>query len=92
MTSISDRLASALGGSYTIERELIGGGMALVFVAEDHDLEIRCVNQDAINSRMKPRVNLDVSVRRRDWRTFKYLIASVADRFSQSEEVMYVYA
>jgi serine/threonine protein kinase len=38
MTSISDRLLSALGGSYTIERELAGGGMAIVFVGEDHDL------------------------------------------------------
>ncbi|MGZ3331408.1 MAG: protein kinase domain-containing protein [Gemmatimonadaceae bacterium] len=38
MSSISDRLLSALGGSYTIERELTGGGMALVFVGEDHDL------------------------------------------------------
>ena len=38
MTSISERLLSALGGSYTIERELTGGGMALVFVGEDHDL------------------------------------------------------
>ena len=43
MTSISHRLASALGGSYTIERELIGGGMALVFVAEDHDLDRKVV-------------------------------------------------
>jgi eukaryotic-like serine/threonine-protein kinase len=38
MSSISDRLLSALGGSYTIERELTGGGMALVYVGEDHDL------------------------------------------------------
>jgi serine/threonine protein kinase len=38
MTSISERLLSALGGSYTIERELTGGGMALVFAGEDHDL------------------------------------------------------
>jgi len=38
MSSISDRLLSALGGSYTIERELTGGGMALVFMGEDHDL------------------------------------------------------
>jgi serine/threonine-protein kinase len=38
MSSISERLLSALGGSYTIERELTGGGMAHVFVAEDHDL------------------------------------------------------
>ncbi len=38
MSSFSERLLSALGGSYTIERELTGGGMALVFVGEDHDL------------------------------------------------------
>ena len=43
MSSISERLLSALGGSYTIERELTGGGMALVFVGEDHDLERRVV-------------------------------------------------
>ena len=36
--SFSERLLSALGGSYTIERELTGGGMALVFAGEDHDL------------------------------------------------------
>ena len=38
MSSVSERLLSALGGSYTIERELVGGGMAQVFVGEDHDL------------------------------------------------------
>jgi eukaryotic-like serine/threonine-protein kinase len=38
MSSISERLLSALGGSYTIESELTGGGMAQVFVGEDHDL------------------------------------------------------
>src|SRR6202163_638926 len=38
MSTLSERLASALGGSYTIERELTGGGMALVFVGEDHEL------------------------------------------------------
>ena len=38
MSSTSERLLSALGGSYTIERELVGGGMAQVFVGEDHDL------------------------------------------------------
>ncbi|MFL5565184.1 MAG: protein kinase domain-containing protein [Gemmatimonadaceae bacterium] len=38
MASISERLLSALGGSYTIERELTGGGMALVFAGEDHEL------------------------------------------------------
>src|SRR5437762_6995612 len=38
MSSISERLLSALGGSYAIERELTGGGMALVFAGEDHDL------------------------------------------------------
>jgi eukaryotic-like serine/threonine-protein kinase len=43
MSSISERLASALGGSYTIERELTGGGMALVFMGEDHELERKVV-------------------------------------------------
>lgn len=43
MASISERLLSALGGSYTIERELTGGGMAQVFVAEDHDLARKVV-------------------------------------------------
>ena len=43
MSSVSERLLSALGGSYTIERELIGGGMAQVFVAEDHDLARKVV-------------------------------------------------
>src|SRR3954454_22695987 len=43
MTSISDRLLAALGGSYTIERELTGGGMALVFMGEDHDLDRKVV-------------------------------------------------
>src|SRR4051794_20150224 len=43
MSSISDRLLSALGGSYTIERELTGGGMALVFMGEDHDLARKVV-------------------------------------------------
>ncbi|HEV7389607.1 MAG TPA: serine/threonine-protein kinase, partial [Gemmatimonadaceae bacterium] len=36
-------LLSALGGSYTIERELTGGGMALVFMGEDHDLDRKVV-------------------------------------------------
>ena len=43
MSLISERLLAALGGSYTIERELTGGGMALVFVGEDHDLERKVV-------------------------------------------------
>ena len=43
MPSTSERLLSALGGSYTIERELIGGGMAQVFVGEDHDLARKVV-------------------------------------------------
>lgn len=32
MPQISERLLAALGSSYTIERELTGGGMARVFV------------------------------------------------------------
>ena len=43
MTSISERVLSALGGSYTIERELPGGGMARVFVGDDEDLDRKVV-------------------------------------------------
>src|SRR6476659_9616777 len=43
MPSISERLLAALGGSYTNERELTGGGMALVFMGEDHELERKVV-------------------------------------------------
>lgn len=43
MTQISERLLAALGSSYTIERELTGGGMARVFVAEDSDLARKVV-------------------------------------------------
>src|SRR5256714_10598614 len=43
MSSISERLLAALGGSYIIERELTGGGMALGFMGEDHDLERKVV-------------------------------------------------
>ncbi|HTR20208.1 MAG TPA: protein kinase, partial [Gemmatimonadales bacterium] len=35
MTGVPDRLAAALAGHYTIERELGAGGMATVYLAED---------------------------------------------------------
>lgn len=38
---LADQLSAALGGAYTIERELGGGGMARVFVALDRNLERR---------------------------------------------------
>ena len=34
-SDLRDQLQATLGGSYTIERELGGGGMARVFVAEE---------------------------------------------------------
>lgn len=34
MTDLRDQLQTTLGGSYTLERELGGGGMSRVFVAE----------------------------------------------------------
>jgi len=37
-SSLSDRLQNALGENYVIERELPGGGMAHVFLAEDRRL------------------------------------------------------
>jgi len=38
MMELRDQLQSALGTSYTLERELHGGGMSRVFVAEDETL------------------------------------------------------
>src|SRR5688500_16140912 len=37
-TDLQDRLKATLGGSYTIDRELGGGGMSRVFVAEETSL------------------------------------------------------
>ena len=39
MTELRAQLQSSLGSSYTLERELAGGGMARVFVAEDRTLD-----------------------------------------------------
>jgi serine/threonine-protein kinase len=38
MTDLQDQLRNTLGGSYTIDRELGGGGMSRVFVAEERAL------------------------------------------------------
>jgi serine/threonine-protein kinase len=35
MSNLHDRLASSLTGTYSLERELGGGGMSRVFVAEE---------------------------------------------------------
>jgi len=43
MTPLSDRLQHALGTSYRIERELGGGGMSHVFIAEETALGRRVV-------------------------------------------------
>ncbi len=42
MTEITPRLATALAGRYTIERELGAGGMATVYLAHDikHDRKV----------------------------------------------------
>ena len=43
MTSIPANLVAQLGDMYTFERELQGGGMARVFLAEDRELHRRVV-------------------------------------------------
>lgn len=43
MSELDERLQRALGDAYRVERELGGGGMARVFVAEDVELERRIV-------------------------------------------------
>jgi serine/threonine protein kinase len=43
MTELSQRLQSALGNAYRVEKELGGGGMSRVFVAEETRLGRRVV-------------------------------------------------
>ena len=43
MTELRGQLQAALGAAFTIERELGGGGMSRVFVAEDTGLGRRVV-------------------------------------------------
>ena len=43
MTDLRDHIQSSLGGSYTLEGELGGGGMARVFVATDRSLDRKIV-------------------------------------------------
>ncbi len=43
MTDLRQDLQSALGGGYTVEAELAGGGMSTVFVAQDHALQRKVV-------------------------------------------------
>ena len=43
MTDLRDRLQTALGGGYRVDRELGGGGMSRVFVAEELRLGRRVV-------------------------------------------------
>ncbi len=38
MSNVRDELQAALGDGYTLERELGGGGMSRVFVAQEHAL------------------------------------------------------
>src|SRR5690242_5309560 len=40
---LRDQLQATLGNTYTLERELGGGGMSRVFVAEEHRLERKVV-------------------------------------------------
>ena len=41
MSDLRDQLQATLGDAYTIERELGGGGMSRVFVAQEHALGAR---------------------------------------------------
>ena len=43
MTNLQDQLSSSLSGAYTIERELGGGGMSRVFLAEESRLRRKVV-------------------------------------------------
>jgi serine/threonine-protein kinase len=56
---LQDQLQSALGSSYTVERELGGGGMSRVFVAEERRLARRVVVKV-----LSPELAADVSTER----------------------------
>ena len=58
MTDLVERLRAALGGSYAIERELGGGGMSRVFVAEDRALA-RPVVIKVLHPELAAGVNVD---------------------------------
>jgi serine/threonine protein kinase len=51
-----DELSGALGGGYTIDRELAGGGMSRVFVATEHAL-----NRTVVVKVLKPDLAADVN-------------------------------
>ena len=61
MTELSERLQAALGTAYRVEKELGGGGMSRVFVAEETRLTRRVVIKtplwrDSTRSRVKRRL------------------------------------
>ena len=58
MTELVERLRAALGGSYAIERELGGGGMSRVFVADDRALD-RPVVIKVLHPELAAGVNVD---------------------------------
>ena len=58
MTDLVERLRAALGGSHAIERELGGGGMSRVFVAEDRALA-RPVVIKVLHPELAAGVNVD---------------------------------
>jgi len=58
VTDFVERLRAAVGGSYAIERELGGGGMSRVFVAEDRALE-RPVVIKVLHPELAAGVNVD---------------------------------
>src|SRR6476469_3401242 len=59
MDSIPDNLTAQLGGAYTFERALQGGGMARVYLAEDRELHRRVVIKV-----LPPELALGVSAKR----------------------------
>ncbi len=59
MTDLRTQLQSALGATYTLERELGGGGMSRVFVARDNAL-----GRDVVIKVLSPELSASLSVER----------------------------
>lgn len=66
MTDLRSRLARTLGGAYAIERELSGGGMSHVFVAEERAfgrrVVVKVLREDLIEGVSAERFKREISV------------------------------
>lgn len=66
--TLHDQLQQTLGSTYTLERELGGGGMSRVFLAEDRTLGRKVVVK-VLPPELTAGVNVEPSIRSGAWPT-----------------------